>query len=274
MDERVAALETQVSQLVQTLKETKLKTSTDASTEVTDNSTQVNTEPQAAISQASPQNGATAAQVTSERRSDFQNNLHPDSDVQASYASIKASLQSVRLPTELTVSAQSASGLKKGDAQVHALINKCARFIETLFKLLKSEQDPYNDIFTCALAMIQYLQDEQATLQVQNSFDPNVARFFRCLRRGAGFSPEALDDLRSAASIAAAFRPQQQNQPRGGSGRSSFVNHNQNRDFFSRNINRPFPTQRGRGRSFNRMGSGQYPDRAGAGDGGAGPDLD
>ena len=53
MDERVAALETQVSQLIETLKETKLKTSTDASTEVTDNSTQV-TEPQAAISQASP----------------------------------------------------------------------------------------------------------------------------------------------------------------------------------------------------------------------------
>ena len=104
MDERVAALETQVSQLIETLKETKLKTSTDASTEVTDNSTQV-TDPQATISQASPQNGATAAQITSERRSDFQNNLHPDSDVQASYASIKASLQSVRLPTELTVSA-------------------------------------------------------------------------------------------------------------------------------------------------------------------------
>ena len=266
MDERVTALEAQVSQLIESLKETKIKNS---SSEVFDTS-QENTESQAAAAQI----GATAAQVTTHGRQNFQNHLHPDSDVQASYASIKASLQSIRLPTELTVSAQSASGLKKGDAQVHALINKCARFIETLFKILKSEQDPYDDIFTCALAMIQYLQDEQATLQVQNSFDPTVARFFRSLRRGAGFSAEALDDLRSAASIAAAFRPQPQNQPRGGVGRSTFVNQNQNQDYFNRRVNRSFPTQRGRGRGLNRGWSGQYPDRAGTGDAGAGPDQE
>ena len=86
------------------------------------------------------------------------------------------------------------------------------------------------------------LQDEQAAILVQSSFDPTVARFFRNLRRGGGLTPDALEDLRSAASIAAAYRPQQQSR---GSGRGPSAFQFQQRDFFGRAAGRGFPNQRG-----------------------------
>ena len=170
----------------------------------------------------------------------------PAEDIQATYASIKASVQAVRLPPDLTLGSSGATGLKKGEAQTHTLINKVARITETIFKILQSKEDPYDDVFSCALALINILQDEQAAILVQSSFDPTVARFFRNLRRGGGLSQEALEDLRSAASIAAAYRPQQQQQqqPRGaGRGQPPFQFHQ--RDFFNRAAGRGFPHQRG-----------------------------
>ena len=173
----------------------------------------------------------------------------PSEDVQATFASIKASVQHIRLPAELTLSSSGASGLKKGEAQTHTIINKVARITETIFKVLKSKDDPYDDTFSCLLALISTLQDEQAALLVQSSFDPTVARFFRSLRRGGGFTPDAIEDLRSAASIAAAYRPQQQQQPRG-TGRGQSFHFQPQRDFFSRSSGRGFPSQRGGRRGF------------------------
>ena len=128
-------------------------------------------------------------------------------DAQAAYASIRASVSSVRLPAELTVCSSGAGGLKKGDAAIHALITKVARITETCIKLMKAKSDPYDDMFTCLQFLIRQLQDEQANLLVQASFDPTVARFFRNLRKGSGLNQDALEDLRSAASIAAVYRP-------------------------------------------------------------------
>ena len=173
----------------------------------------------------------------------------PSEDVQATYASIKASVQHVRLPAELTLSSSGASGLKKGEAQAHTIINKIARITETIFKVLKTKDDPYDDTFSCLVALINILQDEQAALLVQSSFDPTVAKFFRNLRRGGGFTPDAIEDLRSAASIAAAYRPQQQQQPRS-AGRGQPFQFQPQRDFFSRSSGRGFPSQRGGRRGF------------------------
>ena len=184
--------------------------------------------------------------------------INPTEDAQATFASIKASVQHVRLPAELTLASSGATGLKKGDQQSHTLLSKIGRYAETIFKILQAKDDPYEDIFASVFALMRFLQEEQASLLVQSSFDPTVARFFRNLRRGGGLTPDAIEDLRSAASIAAVYRPPQQHQSyqsqRGfGRGQQSF----QQRDFFRSSLQRNFPTQRG-GRGVTRQGASSH----------------
>ena len=59
--------------------------------------------------------------------------------------------------------------------------------------------DPFGDIFTTILALMNYLQDEQVALVVKTMFDPTVAKFFKNLHRGLIFFPGALEDLTSAS---------------------------------------------------------------------------
>ena len=184
--------------------------------------------------------------------------INPTEDAQATFASIKASVQHVRLPAELTLASSGASGLKKGDQQSHTLLSKIGRYAETIFKILQAKDDPYEDIFASVFALMRFLQEEQASLLVQSSFDPTVARFFRNLRRGGGLTPDAIEDLRSAASIAAVYRPPQQHQSYQsqrsfGRGQQSF----QQRDFFRSSLQRNFPTQRG-GRGVTRQGASSH----------------
>ena len=162
-------------------------------------------------------------------------------DPNAQYLAIKAQVQGVKIPVELTL--QTPTGLKKTDTQT---LTRTARAVETVFKILSNVEnhtDPFGDIFTTMLALMNYLQDEQAALVVNSSFDPTVAKFFRNLRRGSGFSPGALEDLRSAAAIASAYRPGPQ-QPSGrgrGFDRGGF----RGRDFFNRHAGRGYPSHRG-----------------------------
>ena len=75
-------------------------------------------------------------------------------------------------------------------------------------------------MLTTTTALIETLQEEAAALIVQGTFDEGVSKFFRSLQRSNSFSPDALDNLRAAASIAAVYRPQQRG--RGGSGAGGF----------------------------------------------------
>ena len=163
-------------------------------------------------------------------------------DPNAQHLAIKAQVQGIKIPIELTL--QTPTGLKKTETQS---LTRTARAVETVFKILANAEnhaDPFGDIFTTMLALMNYLQDEQASLVVKNTFDPTVAKFFRNLRRGSGFSAEALEDLRSAAAIASAYRPgshQQNGRGRGGDSRGGF----RGRDYFSRHAGRGFPSHRG-----------------------------
>ena len=246
MEERVKTLEDAVVDIKSLLVDIQSKltaktsdrstnsTSTGDVANQTTNNTSNNADDSAVQSNTNEYTGASAHQFS------------PAEDIQATYASIKASVQAVRLPPDLTLGSSGATGLKKGEAQIHTVINKVARITETIFKVLKSKEEPYDDVFSCALALMNILQDEQAAILVQSSFDPTVARFFRNLRRGGGLTPDALEDLRSAASIAAAYRPQQQQQQQSrGSGRGPSAFQFQQRDFFGRAAGRGFPNQRG-----------------------------
>ena len=74
------------------------------------------------------------------------------------------------------------------------------------------------DLYDIALAQIRYLQDEYGCLHVSGVFDKDTTKLFRSFRNNtSGLSPEAIEDLRKAASITAS-RPQSQNSrppPRG-----------------------------------------------------------
>ena len=78
-----------------------------------------------------------------------------DTDPVAKYLAIKTQVQGVKIPAELTL--QTPSGLKKTDTQI---LSRTARAVETVFKILANGDnhvDPYSDIFTVVLALMNFL---------------------------------------------------------------------------------------------------------------------
>ena len=107
------------------------------------------------------------------------------------------------------------------------VLAKCARYTETTLKLCaRTDGDSHEDVFSCCYAMMKFIQDEYTALVVQSTFDPNVSRVFRSLQRNTGFTPEAMEHLRSATTIASAYRPQSNPRARGRGGRHHFQNQN------------------------------------------------
>ena len=136
----------------------------------------------------------------------------PVGDPSAEYNSIKSKHSSVRLPQELLLPDCGKQGIKRTDQPMLNVITKSARHVETALKVLKSHdnnaEETLGDVFTVLYSLMTFLQEEQASLVVTSTFNPDVGRFFRALQRGGTFTPTAMENLRSAASIAAVYRPQ------------------------------------------------------------------
>jgi hypothetical protein len=139
-----------------------------------------------------------------------------ESDVQGEFQSIKDSVNSVKLPSDLKVS-DTRQGIKLDDQGHSAVVNKCARFAETTLKLLwqidnanNMTQEYMQQLYLIQLAQIRYLQEEHAGLIVQGQFDRDTARLFRALQRNSsGFTPESVTTLQHAATITASVRQAQ-----------------------------------------------------------------
>ena len=131
-------------------------------------------------------------------------------DINTAFNAIKAAHQNIKLPSSLTVPTDK-TGINKKDQPVINLLNKAAKFAETGLKIIQSPSSDSDtkiqDILTVLTALVINLQEEHAAIVVQGTFDDGVARFFRSLQRTNNFSPEALENLRAAASIAAVYRP-------------------------------------------------------------------
>ena len=180
----------------------------------------------------------------------------PDPGVE--FNRIKSSVAACKLPPELTLQ-ETKQGIRKADQQVFAVISRCARFAETTLKLLCAQDRIDGEaILSVMKAQMRYLQDEYAGIVVSNSFDPTVARFFRSLQRNTSLSPMAMDNLRSAASIASVYRPANTPPQRGGlhggfqqryhgyHGTRGFAGTGGDRqDIFAQQSNRGFPHSRG-----------------------------
>lgn len=134
-------------------------------------------------------------------------NIEDYTHVQQEFGVIKDSLQRVRLPNELKVN-DSNTGIQRADQQRHKVVSKCARYAETLVKLLSSvnvdniTQGDIQDLITVCVAQLRFLQEEQSMMLVNNNFGPSVERLYRTLRNNsAQFSTESLATLQAAVAL-------------------------------------------------------------------------
>ena len=107
----------------------------------------------------------------------------------------------------------SRSGVSRPDLQRFNLIQKSARFQETVLKLMSTydSSDPVAaDITTVAVAHLRFLQEEYTHLLVSGQLDEGTSKLFSTLQQNpAAFPPNALENLHRAVSIAGA-RPARQ----------------------------------------------------------------
>jgi hypothetical protein len=191
-------------------------------------------------------------------------------DVQAEFKAITESVQKVQLPSDCVIN-KSALGISRELKTAHTIITQASKYTETNLKLLLNYLDQpavgaeeLSKIFTVQYAQLRYLQDELAALIVQGQFDQGTSKLFKSLQKNtSAFTPEALENLRSAAAIAAT----QAQVPRGrGGGRSRFRGRGglyrggSNPDYFHyASSNRQF-SSRGRGHNYTSNQSGEGDD--------------
>ena len=176
------------------------------------------------------------------------------SDLQTDFKSIRESLAKVRLPPDLVVG-DSRAGVSKADWPKFQVIQKCARYQETVLKLFSqctSREPVLSELSTIAIAQLRYLQEEYTNLLVANQFDDGTTRLFQTLQQNpAAFTPGALENLQRAVSIAGA----RHNRQVSGSGR-----------FRGRGSFFPFASG-GPGRGYRLDAAGQRPGGGAAGSG-------
>ena len=177
-------------------------------------------------------------------------------DIQGEFQALRDSLTRIQLPADLKLN-DSRQGIRKNDQPVLNVITRCGKYNETLMKLLTTIDPDTNgglsqvvieQLFLIAYAQTKFLQDEFASLVVNNHFDSGTARLFRALQKNtSGLNQESLETLRSAAAISAAGRPT--NVPRGqapayrgrGRGYQGHYNRQDRQDVFQSFAQRPFP---------------------------------
>lgn len=129
------------------------------------------------------------------------------SELQSEFRAIKESVAKIKLPSDLVVG-DSRSGISRADLPKFNLIQKSARFQETILKLLSSAevtQEQLSSITTVSLAHLRFLQEEYTNLLVSSQFDEGTSKLFATLQQNpATFSPSALENLQRAVSIAGA----------------------------------------------------------------------
>ena len=135
------------------------------------------------------------------------------SDLQAELRSVREGVAKIKLPQDLVVG-DSRAGVGKNDLPRFQVIQRCARFQETVLKVLStaSATDPViNQLTIVALAQTRYLPEEYTNLLVSNQFDDTTAQLFKTLQQNpAAFPPGAVENLQRAVTIAGARQQSRQ----------------------------------------------------------------
>ena len=165
------------------------------------------------------------------------------SDLQSEFKTIREGVAKIKLPQDLVVG-ESRAGVGRADLPKFQTIQKCARYQETVLKVLAGGGNPETiiaNITSLTLAQIRYLQEEYTNLLVSHQFDEGTAKLFQTLQQNpAAFTPTALDNLQRAVAIAGARQTRQVSVPDRGRGRSSFFT---STGFRGRGYRSGFPAQ-------------------------------
>lgn len=134
------------------------------------------------------------------------------SDVQAAFTAVQDSVNRITIDPELKLKF-SAQGIKKEHRPTYDVITKSAKYPETTLKILSTltpgeplTEETLAKLFVVQEAQVKWLQDELANVIVSSEFDGNsrTARWFKVMQKNSSvFTPAALENLRSAASIGA-----------------------------------------------------------------------
>ena len=137
----------------------------------------------------------------------FDNTARDNTNIQQEFTVIKDTVQRVKLPNDLKVD-DSRQGVQRKDQQRLNILSKCARYAETITKLLSTLQaervtpGDLQDLVTIAVAQIRYLQEEHALLQVNSSLGDNVEKIYLNFRRNTSqFPPDTIDALQAAVTL-------------------------------------------------------------------------
>ena len=165
-------------------------------------------------------------------------------DIQSDFRALRDKYAQIELPAHFRVSADRA-GVKRDDQPRINLISSCSKYSETLLKLAGSSdrgqslESLKQEIYIASCAQHKYLQSEYSAVLVDNSFDPQVSKFYRQLRKNtSAFDPDSLSDLKDAISVCAQYKPSEQGyrgRGRGGfqRGRGRYRGH-QGQDVYNR----------------------------------------
>ena len=136
------------------------------------------------------------------------------SDLQAEYKAVRDSVAKVKLPQHLVVG-DSRAGIGRGDLAKFNTIQRCARYQETLLKIISTSEESsatatLANLTPVILAQLRYLQEEYTNLIVSSQFDEGTAKLFQTLQQNpASFPENALENLQRAVTIAGARPPRQ-----------------------------------------------------------------
>ena len=148
-------------------------------------------------------------------------------EIQAEFQFLKDSVRRINIPNDLRINVE-RTGIKREDQSKLNIIQNCAKYSETILKLIINSPDSNTELIqnisVIATAQQRYLQGEYATSLVQGNFGDTTAKLFRQLQRNStSFPPSAIQNLQTAAQISS-YQNQQQSNRRGwrGRGRSQF----------------------------------------------------
>ena len=146
-------------------------------------------------------------------------------DIQGDFKSVKDSYSRTTIASDLRLFAEK-SGIKRDDFPRYNTVVNCAKYSETILKVLTCadenglSQDKCDEIATIVVAQQRYLQEEYANLLVNSTFNTQTAKLFKQLQRNASsFPASAISNLQAAATITAATHQQQSQSDRGSRGR-------------------------------------------------------
>lgn len=148
---------------------------------------------------------------------------HPE---ESDFVQIKAAIAQQKLPKDFVV--LECESVKNENQHLATVTKRCARYTETALKVPWSTETHTEETLasfnTVLWAQINFLQSEQANLFVQSNFSTDTPKIFRALQSSKNaLSDTALENIKTAASLAAVKSQKTQHHAKHIAGRINYI---------------------------------------------------